>query len=470
MLAALWQTNDGSEELENVASLSEARHAIGSRYLPALQYPDYRKLWLGTVCSQSSAWALIVARGALAKSLTDSDMWVGLVTFSAMIPSVVMSPIAGYLADRFDRRTVLAGAYIVNLTHNFLLAMLVITGNLGEAGDDSRVWILVVLSLINGSARTTQMPAAQALLANTVPRERLFNAVALYQTTQQGSRFFGPFLVLVLLWVTGPWVADNQDWVFFLCTALYLVGLVLILKVRTASTGVVSARRGTFVVLHNLVEGLRFAYSNRLVLSLLFLVVAHCGMTMSFESLFPAISTEKLGMEPGAGILAGFGYLMVGFGAGALVTSMALAGLQSEKTRGHMFLFMGVLSGASLIALAASPNLPLAFLSVVLMGASQGGFMTLSTGMMQALAPDAIRGRLMSVNSWHTQGFMASFNLVNGTLAAVTALTAPIILGAGGLAFFWVMILSFARVPLRQIYARGIPAEARPVQAQTSAT
>ena len=435
--------------------MSEARHAIGSRFLPALQYRDYRNLWFATICSQSSAWALIVARGALAKSLTGSDLWVGLVTFSAMIPSVIMAPVAGFLADRFDRKTVLAGAYIVNLLHNVLLAMLVITGSI-------EVWHLVFLSLLNGSARTTQMPAAQALLANTVPRERLFNAVALYQTTQQGSRFVGPFLLLVLLWITDSWVADNQDWVFFVPTALYLLGLVLVLRIRTSSTGVVQAGRGAFVVFRNLAEGLRFAYSNRLVLSLLLLVVAHCGMTMSFESLFPAISTEKLGMESGAGILAGFGYLMVAFGLGALVTSMTLAGLQSEPVRGHLFLWMGILSGASLIALSLSPNLPLAFLSVALMGAAQGGFMTLSTGMMQALAPDAIRGRLMSVNSWHTQGFMASFNLVNGMLAGLTALSAPIILGAGGLGFVGVMIFSFARVPLRQLYSRGIPAEARP--------
>ena len=406
------------------------------------------------MCSQSSAWALIVARGALAKTLTGSDLWTGIVTFAAMIPSVFVSPVAGFLADRFDRRTVLAYAYLVNMVHNLLLAVLVVTGFI-------EMWHLVLLSLLNGSARATQMPCAQALLPSTVPPARLFNAVALFQATQQGSRFVGPLLILLMLWVTGPWISDNQDWVFFLSTGLYIAGLGLVLSIRTTSRGVVEAGEGAAVVFRNLLAGLRFMYDHPLVLSLVLLVVAHCGMTMSFESLFPALSLEKLGLKPGAQVLTGFGYLMVVYGGAALVTSLALAGVQSEHTRGRLLLWLGVLSGVFPIALGLSPNLSVAMLSVAGMGASQSGFMTLSSGMLQSITPDAIRGRVMSVYSWHIQGFMASFNLVNGALANFGGLSAPLILGAGGLGFIMVMASSFARIPLRRLYARGVSSEAR---------
>ena len=87
--------------------------------------------------------------------------------------------------------------------------------------------------------------------------------------------------------------------------------------------------------------------------------------------------------------------------------------------------------------------------------------MTLSHAMLQSMAPDAVRGRLMGVYSWHIQGFMASFNLINGTLAAFTALTAPLILGVGGVGFIIVMAFSFARVSLRDLYAKGVPADIR---------
>ncbi len=428
--------------------------SIKSRYLPSLQYPDYRKLWMATICSQSSAWALIVARGALAKTETGSDLWVGMVTFAAMIPSVIVSPLAGFLADRFDRRTVLAYAYGINLAHNLLLAVLVVTGAI-------EIWHLVLLSLLNGSARATQMPSAQALLPNTLPRERLFNAVALFQATQQGSRFIGPFLLLLMLWITGPWLTDNQDWVFFLCAGLYAIGLWIIFKIRTASSGVIESGAGKGVVFSNVVAGLSFMYRRPLVMSLVLLVVAHCAMTMSFESLFPSVSRDKLEMDPGAGLLAGFGYMMVAYGSAALVMALALAGVESERTRGRLFFWLAVLSGVTPIALAFSPNFPLAMLSVAGMGASQAGFMTLSSGMLQALAPDAIRGRMMAVYTWHIQGFMASFNLINGALTAINGLTTPIVLGAGGVGFIMVMAGSLARVPLRQLYGRGVPAEAQ---------
>jgi len=95
--------------------LAEIGRAFSSRFLSALQYSDYRRLWAATAFSQSSAWALIIARAALALNETGSSSAAGVVTFAAMIPSVVMSPVAGYLADRFDRRKILAFAYSVNV-------------------------------------------------------------------------------------------------------------------------------------------------------------------------------------------------------------------------------------------------------------------------------------------------------------------------------------------------------------------
>ena len=427
---------------------------IGARYLPALRHTEYRKLWMAAICSQSAAWALIVARGALAKTESGSDFWTGMVTFAAMIPSIFVAPLAGYLADRFDRRTVLAYAYSVNLVHNLLLAIIVVAGLI-------EVWHLILLSLLNGFARVSQMTSAQALLPSTVPREGLFNAVALFHATQQGSRFVGPLLILLMLWITGPWLADNQDWVFFLCAGLYLLGLLMVLTLRVSSRGVVEAGQGASAIFLNLLAGLKFIYNRPLVLSVVLLVVAHCGMTMSFESLFPALSIDKLGLDPGAGILAGFGFLMVGYGSAAFVMSLTLAGVRSERSRGRLFLWLGVFSGVTPIALGMSPNLPLAMLAVAAMGASQSGFMALSNAMLQSLAPDAIRGRVMSVYNWHSNGFMASFNLVNATLVNFTGLTAPLALGVGGMAFIVVMAGSAANFSLRRVYTDGVSSEAR---------
>src|SRR6059058_1960850 len=83
------------------------------RYTAALEYREFRTMWLASLAAQAAAWALIVARGWLVFDMTGSSMVVGIVTFAAMAPLIFMPPIAGVLADRFDRRNVLAATYAV---------------------------------------------------------------------------------------------------------------------------------------------------------------------------------------------------------------------------------------------------------------------------------------------------------------------------------------------------------------------
>src|SRR5438876_10472839 len=103
-----------------------------NRYTAALEYQEFRTMWLASLAAQAAAWALIVARGWLVFDMTGSSMAVGLVTFAAMAPMFFMPPIAGVLADRWDRRTLLASTYAINLFHNLALAILAATGVITE--------------------------------------------------------------------------------------------------------------------------------------------------------------------------------------------------------------------------------------------------------------------------------------------------------------------------------------------------
>ena len=125
--------------------------AIPERFLAALQYKDYRTLWMANLFAGAAGWALIVARGWLAFDMTEtnSSMWVGLVTFMAMAPRFFLTPVIGFIADRFNRQTVLSWTYGLNLAHNIVLAGLVMYGELG-------IWVLVILSVVNGSLRSAQ--------------------------------------------------------------------------------------------------------------------------------------------------------------------------------------------------------------------------------------------------------------------------------------------------------------------------
>ena len=413
------------------------KNEIASRYLPALAYRDYRAIWTANMSAAAASWALIVARGWLVYELSDSSLWVGVVTFAAMIPRMLVTPFTGYLSDRFNRRDVLAVMFTLNLVHNLALGIIVLTGSV-------QIWHLVVLSLFNGSARAAQMPAAQALIPNLVPKRLLLNAIALNQATNQGSRLIGPAMIAPLLATTGVESA------FFLCTGFYAISLIQVLRIRTISKGAIDKSKK---LVNNLTEGFRYVYKTPIMRVITIMALFHCGLTMSFESLLPVLSRQQLNAEG-----AGFSYMMMAVGAGALVSAITLAGIRSEATRGRLFLYMGILSGVTPILLALSFNMPLALAAAAGMGASQAGFMTITHTMIQTIVPDGIRGRVAGIYSMHVGGMMASVNLINGGLADY--INAPVLLAVGGVMFIVVMFLSLQRVTIRNIYTQGLGRDA----------
>ncbi len=302
-------------------------------FFTSLVYPDYRRLWIATGCAQSASWALILLRGALVYNLTQSNAWVGFVTMAAHLPSLVVTPFAGFLADRLDRRRVLTVTYSLNLAHN----------------------------------------------------------VILNQLMQQGARMLGPLLLLPVIHFIG------HEMAFFVSTILYAIGWTQVARIRTASRGTVEATRGIFF---NLAAGIGYIYTHPLVFAIMILTVLHCALTMAYEAVLPYFARSILGMT----------------------------------------------------------TVSQAMLTAAIMGASTAAFMTLSHGMIQALAPDGIRGRVMGANTWHAQGTMAGFNAINGVLMDLPWMTVPILLSGTGFIFVAIMFGSLLAAHLRAIYAHGIPA------------
>ena len=402
---------------------------IRDRFLIALQYQDFRTLWTANLLAGASAWALIVARGWVVYEITDSSLWVGLVTFMAMIPRVFATPIIGFIADRFDRQTVLSWTYGLNLAHNIALAVMVTMELAGP-------WTLVILALMNGTFRASQQITTQSLVPNLVPKEHLLNAVALNQATQQGSRLVGPAGILPLL------VFVNIEAAFWLCSGFYLVGLIQTLRISTRSRGDVDQSK-SFV--QNMMAGFNYVYSTPIVLAMVLLAVFHCSLTMSYESLLPVLSRESL-----SGGSSGANMLMMSIGAGALVSSIALAGVLNNAIRGRLFLILGIASGISYVALGASSLAGLSMASAVIMGVSTAGFMTVTHTIIQTIVPDGIRGRVSGVYNMHVGGSMAAANFLNGALS--DWLNAPVVMAITGIGFTLAVSLSVVHLPLRRIY------------------
>lgn len=412
-------------------SLGQALSTPFNRFLLALEHKDFLTLWTANLCAGSAAWALIVSRAVLADEYTELYLWVGVVTFAAMIPRVFSTVITGFLADRFNRQTVLQWTYTLNLAHNLVLAALVMLGIVN-------IWVLVVLSLFNGTLRSAQMTTTQSLVPNLVPRELLPNAVALNEATQQGSRFVGGLVA----WLVASYYGIEP--VFWACSLLYAIGLVQVARIATRSTGVMDARRG---FIGNLVSGFSYVYSRPPVLAMILIVLGHCSLTMSYEALLPVIAQEKLatGQE-------GAGFLIMGVGFGALLTAVWLAGVQGDRTRGMLFLIFGITSGLGPIILAVSSDPWISLAATIAMGMNQGGFMTITHTVIQTIVDDSVRGRVSGVYSFHVGGSMALANAANAGLVDVSFLNAPLVLSVGGAAFVVAMLISLANRPLRTIY------------------
>ncbi|MEE3248614.1 MAG: MFS transporter [Chloroflexota bacterium] len=399
------------------------------RFLLALQYQDYRNLWIATTFSASAAWALIIARGWLTFDLTGSSFWVGLVTFAAMLPQVFSSPIAGFLADRFDRVRVLQWTFALNMANNSLLAVLVMNGV------DSP-WILVLLALVNGTLRASQMTVSTALVPNLVAKEHLMNAIALNQATQQGARMTGALAIIPLLGFL------NMEAAFWACSSFYLLAFIQVSRIGTRSTGVINQNQG---FLTNLFAGFVYVYKRPTLRSIVLIVLAHCVLTMSYESLLPAISEDKL--RAGS---VGASYLMAGVGGGALLSSLFMAGVRNNSIRGKLYLLFALTSGLGPVLLAWSGYWGVSVAATVYMGINQAGFMTISHTLIQSLTEDHVRGRVAGVYSVHIGGSMAVTNWINGAIADVFSASAVLVVG--GVLFFGIVVISSGNTSIRGLY------------------
>lgn len=412
--------------------------AFGDRFFHALQYREFKLLWSANASAQAAAWALIVARGWLIFEDTGSSFWVGAATFAAMGPQFLVPPVIGVLADRIDRRTILLWTYSVNFLQ--AVALLAIA-----AGGFLNVGILVLFSLINGTARAAQLPTSQAMAASLVPRESLLQALSLNASTQHGSRLIGPGLVTPLLTLAGAPAA------FLLCTVLYGAGL---LQIRHLTPREPTSRKQESFV-SNFVAGLGYVYQRPVLRFMILLAIFHCALTMAFESLLPAFAAHNLGVK------SGFGTLMIGVGVGSFIASVLISGIRTSKARGNTLIAMGLLSGLGQVMLSLTGTITMAFLAAAVMGGAQAAFMTMAQAVTQSIASDEFRGRVASINSFSLGGMMAVVNLLNGSLDAYVG--ASRLLFWEGMIFVVIVLLSLFVVSGRGIYGRAPLVEAQAV-------
>ncbi|MFQ3316473.1 MAG: MFS family permease [Candidatus Poriferisodalaceae bacterium] len=362
----------------------------------------------------------------------------------------MVGPIAGALADRFDRRKILISGGIFGVLGASVLAV-------ATAANVIQVWQVGVLAFATGCVQAIAVPTRQALIANVVPAAHLPNAIAISATSQQGSRLLGPLFGAVFLETLGAGA------VFAVSAILLALGVYAATRLQTASAsaeadpldsqpsdrGSINAFiKGTAKVGEDLASAFRYVKSDRRILVVIALVGAHCSFTMAFDSMMPLLSDQIRGSS------SLYSSVLIGLGAGAVAGTLNVSQIRTDRARSIAFIFAGVGSGLAMVCLGVSNGVLPIFLASILAGWTQGSYMALSATLVQQVVDDRFRGRVMSFYIMIAAGHMALVNLAFGQLAEF--ISVRVLLIVPGLIWIGIFLLSsvFSR-EARHVIRRG---------------
>jgi MFS family permease len=377
----------------------------------ALRHRNYRLLFIGQSVSLTGSWMQQLALSWLVYRMTGSPFYLGLVAFANQLPATFISPVAGVLADRWNRHRIVLGTQLVGMAQASAIAVLVIGGWV-------QPWHIVALSAVLGAVMGMDIPARQALFVDLVggDREELANAIALNSSLFNATRLLGPALggFLIATIGEGPLFAVNA--VSYLGVIAGLLAMRLPAHVPGDGGGRVRDR---------LREGFRYAAGFPPVRALLLLLGAVSLLGMPYVVLLPVFAEDVLGGGPRT-----LGLLMSAAGLGALSGALWLATRRTVVGLGGVIIMAGSLFGGGLIAFSLSRSL---FLSLPLLVVAGAGMMVLAASantVLQTVSPPRLRGRVMSLYAMAFMGMGTVGSLAGGWLASV--LGAPIAVTLGG--------------------------------------
>jgi len=350
----------------------------------ALGVPNYRMFFIGQGISLVGTWVRRTAMGWLVYQLTGSKALLGMIMGLATFPMFVLSPWAGSIADRVDKRRMLVITQIVAALISGLIAALVLMNRI-------EVWSLGVLATASGIAFAFEMPARQAFVVELVGRDRLMNAIALNSGLVNLSRIFGPALAGIVMGTFGMGICFTID------AASYLV---VIFTLTTLSLPEFHPRERRESEWQALLEGAREVHRNHRVRVLLLLVFLMGAFGWSFQTLMPAIAPDYLHLDA-----TRYGVLMSMFGVGAIGGALFVASRkESGNRRRQVFGGLWVLAGGTyLVALfgALLGGRTAAFWAVsgalMLAGLGAVTFMSTANTLVQTSVDDRLRGRIMGI-------------------------------------------------------------------------
>ncbi|MDD4004374.1 MAG: MFS transporter [Elusimicrobiaceae bacterium] len=377
--------------------------------LRALKHRNYRIFMGGQAVSLTGTWMQQLALSWLIYRMTGSAFLLGAVGFIGQLPTFILAPIAGVMADRYDKRKILLQVQTVAMLHAFLLAALVLSGTI-------QVWHIMCLGMVLGLVNAFDMPVRQAYVVEMLGgKQDLSNAIALNSSIVNVTRIIGPALAGVI-------VAKFGEGLCFLFNGISFIAVLW--SLRALDTVPPERKHATKKVLSELREGLRYLTATPPLLHIILLLGAISLFGMSFQVLLPVYVKEVLGTGPRT-----LGLLMGAMGAGSLV---AAAGFAAQKsTANFMALIPGAAAvfGTSLAAIAVAGSCHSALLIIPITGMAMMTQIAASNTTLQTISQDHMRGRVMAFYSMSFLGLAPFGSLYAGTMAQKIGVKYTLLIG-----------------------------------------
>ncbi len=394
---------------------------LGERF-PALASRDFLIFWIGQFISLTGTWMQNTTLPYLAYRLTGSSFDLGLIGFSATLPTLLLALPGGVLVERLDKRKMVIAMQVIMMFQALTLAFLALTGTI-------RIWHIILLAFVLGAANAIEITSRQAMLIELVGKPALPNAIALQSTIFNLARVLGPSLTGVVLLLVKN---QGEGWAFLVNGVSFLFVIAGLLFVRTPyrNTPVEAG-----LVRHNMVaefrEGWRYIRGNIIVLLIIFLAAWDGFFGFPFSQQIPALASDVLHQvtDTAASVQARNSLLYLVMGVGALISALFVSIFSQLRRKGLLMSVGQFVFAAGLICISLTRNVPLALILIGVIGWAMVTQMMMMNTLIQLDVPDGLRGRVFAVYLWALQGVAPFGSLFIGWLAQAAGVPRAALVG-----------------------------------------
>jgi MFS family permease len=418
------------------AAVPAPSSSIGSRAvrrtLAAFGYRDFRVQWFGACTSSIGTWTQLSAQNWMVLSLTGSAFFLGLDAFLQQLPIMLFTLIGGVLADRRDRRRTLLTSQYIQMTTAAVLALLVYFNVV-------IIWHILVLSFVTGLAQAFGGPAYQSLIPSLVEKKDLPNAVALNSIQFNIARVIGPLVfgaTIAAFAMRGFSDREGMAACFGVNSLSFLVVIYALMSLRVKHIPPTQTKRMS----EELRGGLTYVRQQGSLVALIVLAAATTFLGFAVLTFLP-LFTQRVFHE-GAGT---YSHLLAFSGAGSVLGALIVAWLGKFKRMGLTALLVQAVYGMLIIGFAMSRVMWVSEVLLFLTGAALMVVFSTVTSLIQLIAPNEMRGRVMSIYMVAFRGGMPLGSLVSGYLA--TFLSPSLVIEINGVLLVLVAGYFLARNP-----------------------